>query len=110
MNTTQDITIADTATGTGITLSTQLYSKVSVIIKGIGITDAAVLLWSGNNIDFTTSVAASVFSERTSANGDSLGFWWMSGDIGVVSTYMKVEIYNNSSGASQDYAITVKLK
>jgi|TARA_R110002074_G_scaffold62721_2_gene150749 hypothetical protein len=109
MNTNQDITIAAGATGTGITFSTQLYSKVSVIIKGAAVTDEAVLLWSGNNIDFTTSVAASAFSDRTDADGGSLGFWWMSGDTGVLSSYMKVEIYTGGV-IDSDYNITVKLK
>ena len=106
MNTTQTITVAANAMGTGITFSNQLYSKVSVIIREAAPTPGrvgkAVLLWSGNNIDFTASAATSPFTTRTGADGStSLGLWWDSGDVGVMSSFMKVQIYNGDKGGTQ---------
>jgi hypothetical protein len=113
MNTTQTITVIAGAMGTGITFPTPIYNKVSVIIEEQenvpGLTGKAVLLWSGNNIDFTASVATSAFTDRTEADGStSLGVWWDSGDIGVVSSFMKVQIYNGDVTDSHDYDISVK--
>ena len=106
MNTTQTITLSAGAMGTGITFPTPIYNKVSVIIEEQenvpGLTGKAVLLWSGNNIDFTACVATSAFTDRTEADGStSLGVWWDSGDIGVVSPFMKVQIYNGDVAETQ---------
>ena len=108
MNTNQTITVQTGQNNNGITFSAQLYGKVSVIIQEKAPTPGrvgkAVLLWSGNNIDFTGTVAPSVFTGSTEADGStSLGIWWNSGDTGAMSSFMKVQIYNaDIGGETQD--------
>ena len=107
MNTNQTITVQTGQNNNGITFSAQLYGKVSVIIQEKAPTPGrvgkAVLLWSGNNTDFTGTVAPSVFTGSTGADGStSLGIWWTSGDTGVMSSFMKVQIYNSDLEGTQD--------